>query len=165
MKIILVEDDERLGKLIKEYLIHESEVFDIVKTGVNIAQQLEEKKYDILILDVMLPDRNGIDICRELRKNNVNISILFITALNNQIDKIKAFESGADDYLTKPFDFQELLVRIKALVRRENNIESPKLIWQNLIMMPEEKKVVYENKYLHLTPTEFKILQIFFRNP
>jgi len=165
MKIILVEDDERLGKLIKEYLIHESEVFDIVKTGVNIAQQLEEKKYDILILDVMLPDRNGIDICRELRKNNVNISILFITALNNQIDKIKAFESGADDYLTKPFDFQELLVRIKALVRRENNIESPKLIWQNLIMMPEEKKVVYENKYLHLTPTEFKILQIFLETP
>lgn len=166
MKIILVEDDPKFGKLIKDYLITESQTFNLVNTGINLHQKLEEESYDILILDVMLPEKNGIDICRELRRKNIEIPILFITALNNQMDKIKAFESGADDYLIKPFDFQELLARIKALVRREKKIKpNTNLTWGNLVMMLEEKKVTYEDKYLHLTPTEYKILEIFLTTP
>ncbi|MBL1210780.1 response regulator transcription factor [Geminocystis sp. GBBB08] len=168
MKIILVEDDQRLGKLIQDYLIPESEKVDLVNTGIDLKEKLDQENYDILILDVMLPKKNGIDICRELRSSGVNIAILFITALNNQIDKMKAFESGADDYLIKPFDFQELLARIKALTRRETKIKSLKfstLEWHNLIMIPEEKKVKYEDNDLHLTPTEFKILEIFLTAP
>ena len=109
MKILLAEDDQRLGKLIQDYLIPESEIVDVVNTGNDIKAKLAANSYDILILDIMLPQKNGIDICRELRAENVDIAILFITALNNQNDKIRAFESGADDYLTKPLDFQELL--------------------------------------------------------
>jgi DNA-binding response OmpR family regulator len=165
MKILLVEDDQRLGKLIQDFLITESEIVDLVNTGIKIKEKLDQKNYDILILDVMLPDKNGIDICRELRKRDINIPILFITALNNQIDKIKAFESGADDYIIKPFDFQELLVRIKALVRREKITKSTTLTWQNLVMIPEEKQVKYKDNYLHLTPTEFRILEIFLTTP
>ncbi|BAQ64798.1 response regulator [Geminocystis sp. NIES-3709] len=165
MKILLVEDDQRLGKLIHDYLVNESAVVEIVNTGFNIAEKLSKQCYDILILDVMLPKKNGIDICRELRSNNVDIAILFITALNNKIDKIKAFESGADDYLIKPFDFEELLARVKALLRREKKTELCNLTWNNLVMYPEEKKVIYNHNYLHLTPTEFKILQIFLETP
>ncbi|BAQ62808.1 two component Transcriptional regulator [Geminocystis sp. NIES-3708] len=161
-----MEDDQRFGKLIKDYLITESEKIDLVNTGINIRDKLDQGSYDILILDVMLPEKNGIDICRELRATNINLPILFITALNNQIDKIKAFESGADDYLIKPFDFQELLARIKALVRREKKIKSTtNLTWQNLVMILEEKQVKYGDNYLHLTPTEYKILEIFLTTP
>lgn len=165
MKILLVEDDQRLGKLIQDFLITESEIVDLVNTGINIKEKLDQENYDILILDMMLPGKNGIDICRELREIDINIPILFITALNNQIDKIKAFESGADDYIIKPFDFQELLVRMKALVRREKITKSITLTWQNLVMIPEEKQVRYEDNYLHLTPTEFRILEIFLTTP
>lgn len=165
MKILLVEDDQRLGKLIKEYLMPESEVIDVISNGAEIRDMLATNDYDILILDVMLPKKNGIDICRELRAENVNIGILFITALNSQTDKIKAFESGADDYLIKPFDFQELLLRVKALVRRENKGGINSLKWGDLVMIPIEKKVYFLNEELTLTPTEFKILQIFLQYP
>jgi DNA-binding response OmpR family regulator/HPt (histidine-containing phosphotransfer) domain-containing protein len=165
MKILLAEDDQRLGTLIHDYLLPESEIVDVVNTGLNIAEKIQENSYDILILDVMLPKKNGIDICRELRKNKVNIAILFITALSNQNDKIKAFESGADDYLIKPFDFEELLARVKALLRRDNKTKSSHLIWNDLVMIPEENKLYYDEHSFHLTPTEFKILQIFLTTP
>jgi DNA-binding response OmpR family regulator/HPt (histidine-containing phosphotransfer) domain-containing protein len=166
MKILLVEDDQRLGKLIKDYLMPESEQIDLINNGAEIKNKLATSDYDILILDVMLPKKNGIDICRELRAENIDIAILFITALNNQNDKIKAFESGADDYLTKPFDFQELLLRVKALLRRDKKEELiSSLQWDDLVMIPMEKKVYFLNEELTLTPTEFKILQIFLQHP
>ena len=165
MKILLVEDDQRLGKLIKDYLMPESEQIDLISNGAEIRDQLAVNDYDILILDVMLPKKNGIDICRELRAENIDIAILFITALNTQNDKIRAFESGADDYLTKPFDFQELLLRVKALLRRDKKEEINSLKWGDLVMIPIEKKVYFLEQELTLTPTEFKILQIFLQNP
>ncbi len=165
MKILLVEDDRRLGKLIQDYLMPESELIDVINTGSEIRDKLAVNDYDVMILDVMLPKKNGIDICRELRAEKVDIAILFITALNNQNDKIKAFESGADDYLIKPFDFQELLLRVKALVRRENKSKIVSLQWGDLVMIPTEKKVYFLTEPLTLTPTEFKILQIFLQYP
>lgn len=165
MKILLAEDDERLGKLIHDYLLPESEIVDVVNTGFEIAEKLTKESYDVLILDVMLPKKNGIDICRDLRGGGINIAILFITALSNQNDKIKAFQSGADDYLIKPFDFEELLVRVKALLRRDNKVKSSHLTWSNLVMMPEEKQLFYGEYSIHLTPTEFKILQILLTTP
>lgn len=167
MKILLAEDDERLGKLIYDYLIPESEIVDVVNTGFEIGEKLTKESYDLLILDVMLPKKNGIDICRDLRRGGINIAILFITALNNKNDKIKAFESGADDYLIKPFDFEELLMRVKALLRRDNqvNVKSAPLKWYDLTMITEEKKVFYCDNSVHLTPREFKILQIFLTTP
>ena len=165
MKILLVEDDQRLGKLIRDYLMPESEQIDLISNGAEIKEKLAANDYDILILDVMLPKKNGIDICRELRAENIDIAILFVTALSKQTDKIKAFESGADDYLTKPFDFQELLLRVKALLRRDKKEIIHSLKWGDLVMTPMEKKVYFLNKELSLTPTEFKILQIFLQYP
>ena len=165
MKILLAEDDRRLGSMIKDYLMPESELMQVVNTGSQIKDEIATNDYDILILDVMLPEKNGIDICRELRAENIEIAILFITALNNQNDKIKAFQSGADDYLIKPFDFQELLLRVQALVRRNLPPEIVSLKWGQLVMIPEEKKVYIQDQELNLTPTEFKILQIFLEHP
>ncbi len=165
MKILLAEDDRRLGTMIRDYLMPESEFMQVVNTGSQIKDEIATNDYDILILDVMLPEKNGIDICRELRAEEIDISILFITALNNQNDKIKAFQSGADDYLIKPFDFQELLLRVQALVRRNQAPEIVTLKWGQLVMIPDEKKVYLQDQELNLTPTEFKILQIFLEHP
>lgn len=165
MRLLLIEDDPRLGELIKNYLTSELEEVDIANNGAKIKDRLEEKTYDVLILDLMLPHKNGIDICRELRQYNQEIPILLITALNNKNDKVKAFEAGADDFLTKPFDFQELLLRLRALVRRDKKEKVSSLSWENLTLYQEEKTVFYKEQMLSLTPTEYNILYIFLKQP
>ena len=166
MKILLVEDDQRMAELIKDCLSCHSLILDIVNSGELIIDKLNQENYDLLILDILLPKKNGIDICREIRKANITINILFITALQTQKDKIKAFESGADDYLIKPFDFQELSLRVKALLRRkEGEIKVQFLQWERLKMIPSTQEVTYNQEKLHLTPIEFDILEVFLNNP
>lgn len=165
MRALLVEDDKKMAFSIQSYLIKELETVDIIESGEKIIELIETNNYDLLILDVLLPKKNGIDICREIRQAELTIKILFITALQSQQDKIRAFESGADDYLIKPFDYQELLLRVKALINRQKKAKSQIIRWGNIVMDLETKEVQYLGKTLNLTPTEFDILQIFLYSP
>ncbi|MBF2055619.1 MAG: response regulator transcription factor [Cyanobacterium sp. T60_A2020_053] len=165
MRALLVEDDRKTASLIQSYLTTELETVDIIESGEKIIELIETNNYDLLILDVLLQKKNGIDICREIRQAELTIKILFVTALQSQQDKIRAFESGADDYLIKPFDFQELLLRVKALINRQNKAKTQIIKWENIVMDLEKKEVQYLGKTMSLTPTEFDILQTFLQSP
>ncbi|MDW8115073.1 MAG: response regulator [Geminocystis sp.] len=167
MRILLVEDDIRLSKIIRDCLLPEAEVVDVLEEGGSVLDTVKKKDYDVVILDVLLPEKNGIDVCRELRRNEIEVGILLITALNNKKDKIKAFEAGADDYLLKPFDFQELILRVKALVRR-NKKSKPQgeiLTYGKLKLDPATRTVKFGEEELTLTRTEYHILKLFLEHP
>ena len=175
MKILLAEDDRRLGSMIKDYLMPESELMQVVNTGSQIKDEIATNDYDILILDVMLPEKNGIDICRELRAENIEIAILFITALNNQNDKIKAFQSGADDYLIKPFELRELLARVRALIRRSQvsppeplspaPIQPLQSVDLDLKLDRQSRIAHYRGRAIELSAKETQLLALFLRSP
>ena len=120
MRILLVEDEKRLSAVIKRGLKRVHYTVDLVENGDDAFFMAESSPYDLIILDIMLPGKDGIAVCKDLRKNNNNTPILMLTALNDLDDKISGLDSGADDYLTKPFSFPELLARVRALQRRKN---------------------------------------------
>lgn len=167
MKILLVDDDPRFSSTAKTVLEENLYDIDILDTGKSVFLSLETNSYDLLILDVMIPYVDGISLCRELRKNNYEIPILLLTALQGRNDKMKAFEAGGDDYLVKPFDWDELLARIRALLRRKENKKevSSTLEWEKLKLKLDTKQSSYNDKILNLTPTEYKILEILLSNP
>jgi DNA-binding response OmpR family regulator/HPt (histidine-containing phosphotransfer) domain-containing protein len=166
MKILLVEDDKRISTAIKNFLETKDFVVEIAASEKEVFVHLETTSYNLIILDVILPKSDGITICRKLRQQKIEIPIFLVTALDTTNDKLRAFEAGADDYITKPFDWQEFIARIKALLRRQKQPEiSPILQYGNLSLNSQTMDVLYENKHLHFTPTEFKIFEIFLQNP
>jgi DNA-binding response OmpR family regulator len=119
-RVLLCEDDESLGSLLKEYLESKDFVVERVVNGVLGFTAFQNTKYDICILDVMLPKKDGFTLAKDIRKVNANVPIIFLTAKNTKEDVLEGFKSGADDYVTKPFNMQELLMRIEAIFRRIN---------------------------------------------
>lgn len=141
MKILLVEDNEILSRNIKTFLgLEHIEVFQLF-SGIRAKHELVSNSYDLVILDIGLPDIDGIELCRNIRESGNNIPILMLTARNTKQDKISGLDSGADDYLTKPFDYDELLARIRALVRRNFTIKGEKIRIGDLDISLEDKKV------------------------
>jgi DNA-binding response OmpR family regulator len=134
---------------------------------------VEENDFDLIILDIMLPGINGLDVCKEIRKNNKNIPILFLTALSSSENIVLGLESGGDDYLVKPFKFIELVARIKSLLRRshQNNLETTEVIDENIYQFSDvtvndyTKKVIRGGEEISLTSTEYKLLLYFLNNP
>ncbi|MFL9458235.1 response regulator [Tolypothrix bouteillei VB521301_2] len=120
--------------------------------------------YDLILLDVILPKIDGISLCRQLRQDGYQMPILLLTAKDTKTDKVMGLDAGADDYLVKPFDFQELAARIRALLRRGNSSLPPILEWENLRLDPSSCEVSYASEALHLTSKEFSILELFLRN-
>ncbi len=116
--LLLAEDDLNLGSLLKDYLEMEDFEVKLCRDGEEAAQAFKEKLYDICILDVMMPKKDGFTLAKDIRKNNKHVPILFLTAKSLKEDKIEGFETGADDYITKPFDEEELIYRIKAILKR-----------------------------------------------
>lgn len=167
MKLLLVDDDPRFSNTAKMILQKNFYEIDLLDNGKLVLPSLEKNDYDLLILDVMIPFFDGISICRTLRKNNYEIPILLLTALQGKNDKLKAFEAGGDDYLIKPFDWDELLARIRALLRRKdkNKDISSILEYRKFVLNFDTKQVSYDDQNLSLTPTEYKILEIFLNNP
>jgi len=168
-KILLVEDDEQIVELIE---IHLKDIFCDCTKAYNGNEGLKLaliKKFDLIILDVMLPDMNGIDICRKIRAESNNTPIMMLTARSEEIDKIIGLETGADDYLTKPFSIRELLARIKAVLRRVDiNVSYQKtdsIEIGDLSIDPSKRKVMLGNRKLELTPKEFDLLYLFMTNP
>ena len=165
MKILLVEDDPKISSFVKLGL--EDNDFNVtVAYDSAMAEKLVfNKEFDIIILDVIIPGINGLELCKKIRNNNIKTPILMLTSLDSVDDKIAGFDCGADDYLVKPFSFKELLARIKALDRRHTEtILAPTLKISDLEMDTISKKVKRKNKEIKLTSKEYSILELLLTN-
>lgn len=165
MRILLVEDEPKVGSFIKKGLEEQSYEVDQAYDG-NFGLKLAlSNEYDLIMLDIILPHMNGLEVCREIRKSKPSVSILMLTALGSTDDKITGLDAGADDYLTKPFEFKELLARIRALTRRAGDTgASEKLTIGDLEMDLGSKTVTRGGKPINLTAREFALLHYLLRN-
>ncbi|MDJ0650559.1 MAG: response regulator transcription factor [Xenococcaceae cyanobacterium MO_188.B19] len=163
MRILLVEDDFNLAETLAEAITDQRYVVDVASDGESALDYIKALDYDLLLLDVMLPDFNGIDLCQQLRSQGYQMPILMITALDTVSDKIMGLDAGADDYIIKPVDLGELFARIRALLRRGSSTP-PILEWGNLQFDPSTYEVSYSNHTIHLTPKEYSLLELLLRN-
>ena len=164
MKILIVEDEHRIAQSMKKGLEQEKYTTDLAHTGNNGYDLASTGEYDLVILDLMLPEMDCITICRKLRKSNVHTPILMLTAKSQIHDKVSGLDAGADDYLTKPFSFEELLARTRALTRRPPTTRDEILKIADLILDTKLYLVKRANKTIHLTRREFSLLEYFMRN-
>jgi len=166
MKILLVEDEPKLANSIKQGLVEKEHSVDIAFDGMVGKRLALVNSYDVIILDVILPHINGFELCQELRSKKNKTPILMLTALGTIDDKVTGFEAGADDYLVKPFEFRELLVRIMALHKRSMDISvtGDILSLADLELNLEKRTVTRAGKSVDLTAKEFALLEYFLRN-
>lgn len=165
--ILIVEDEEKVASFIKKGLFTQGYVSVIASTGREALVFFETQKFDLVILDIGLPDLSGLEVCEEIRKKNTQIPVLMLTALGSMGDKLSGFEVGTDDYLVKPFDFMELLVRIKALLKRSNEKlkeEDEILKVADLELNLHQKVAIRSGKIIALTAKEFSLLEYLMRN-
>ncbi len=165
MKILLVEDDNRIAQPLAEDLRQQCHVVDIASDGLEGWEYAQSIDYELILLDVMLPRSDGITLCKRLRASKSNSLILMLTARDTTIDKVIGLDAGADDYLVKPFELEELAARIRALSRRIPETRQPILIHGNLQINPSNRNVTYKGKPLSLTAKEYMILECFLINP
>ncbi|AOM80509.1 response regulator transcription factor [Pedobacter steynii] len=168
MKLLLVEDDLRVSELLKRGLEEQGFLVTLAYDGLMGKKLMTSNSYDLIITDIVLPQMNGIELCKEIRMIWPEIPILMLTALGTTDDKIEGFDAGADDYLVKPFDFRELHARIKALLNRSaGTLQSPLmnvLKYADLEMNLQTKVVSRMGAEISLTPKEFKLLEYMLRN-
>jgi two-component system, OmpR family, copper resistance phosphate regulon response regulator CusR len=165
MRILLVEDDPKISSFVKIGLESNECLVDIAYDS-TIGEKLAfTRKYDVIILDVVIPGISGFELCRKIRNNKNMTPVIMLTSLDSVEDKLTGFDCGADDYLVKPFSFQELFARIKALIRRSKDIPViPVLKVMDLELDSVSKKVKRSNKEIALTATEYKILELLMSN-
>ncbi len=161
MQLLLAEDQKRLASLLKRSLIEDGYTLDIAADGQEALDKFDLNSYDLVILDIMLPIKDGFTVCSEIRGINTDVPILMLTALDGVNDRIKGLDSGADDYLVKPFAFGELSARIRALLRRGANARPTIVAVGELQLNPATKKIIYQGKLLSLTAKEFTLLSYF----
>jgi DNA-binding response OmpR family regulator len=165
MRILIVDDDRRLCAVIKRGLLEETYAVDVAYDGEEGEYLAEVNPYDLIILDIMLPNKNGIEVCQELRAKKVNTPILMLTAKDTVEDRVRGLDTGADDYLVKPFAFSELLARVRALLRREGISKLPELRVGNLTLNTLTRQVWWGQRSIELTTKEYVILEYFMRHP
>ncbi len=165
MKILLVEDDPKISSFVKIGL-ESNDCFVDTAYDSAIGEKLAlSKKYDVIVLDVVIPGISGFDLCKKIRNNNNLTPVIMLTSLDSIDDKLTGFDCGADDYLVKPFSFQELFARIKALIKRNREaIVNPVLKVLDLEVDSISKKVKRDGKEINLTATEYKILELLLSN-
>ncbi len=164
MRILLVEDDVRLAEPLAEFLTDHRYEVEAVDDGEKGWERVQNSQYDIVVMDVILPKMNGINLCKRIRSSGYNIPILMVTALDASVDKVSGLESGADDYVVKPLDLPELLARIRALLRRSNPSSLSVLKWGDLQVDVGTHEATYGGESMRLTPKEFGILELLVRN-
>ncbi|MCP4216010.1 MAG: response regulator transcription factor [bacterium] len=164
MRIILIEDDKKIAAFVKKGLEEEHYAIDVANDGEEGAYQATTNDYDLIILDIMLPGKDGIEICREIRSKKICTPILMLTAKTAIRDKVKGLDTGADDYLTKPFAFEELLARIRSLLRRKQTYKSAVLEVADLVMDPASHTVTRAGKRISLSGKEYGLLEYLMRN-
>lgn len=168
--ILMIEDDPNISELVDIHLkdIHCTTAH--ANTGEDGLKQALKKTFDLIILDITLPDIDGIEICRRIRAEKISTPVMMLTARSEEIDKIIGLETGADDYLTKPFSIRELIARVKAILRRTEinksaDISDEIITFGNLKLDPQKRKVLLNEKKIELTPKEFDLLHLFITNP
>lgn len=159
MKILLAEDEVDLNNVVTRYLKKNGYSVDNVLDGEEALDYLEYGEYDLVILDIMMPKVDGFEVIKKLRNKGNHTSVLMLTARDSADDKVKGLDLGADDYIVKPFDFNELLARIRAVVRRKYGNSSNKLVIGDLILDTSEKSVTRAGKQIELTGKEYEVLE------
>lgn len=163
MQILLVEDDIQLSASLLEALAAQRYLVDTARDGEAAWERVESFEYDLILLDVTLPKLDGIKLCQRLRSHGYFVPVLMLTARDTSLDKVMGLDSGADAYMVKPFNLQELLAQIRALLRRGQVGGMPLLTWGDLQLNPETYEVVYARSPIHLTPKEFALLEALLR--
>ncbi|NEP28682.1 response regulator transcription factor, partial [Moorena sp. SIO3I6] len=158
MRILLVEDDEGIAKVVTAALASQHYKVDLATDGDEGIALAEIFKYDLILLDWMLPKLKGIDLCKQLRNARDRTPIILLTAQDTSTNKVEALDAGADDYLVKPLDIPELLARIRAVLRRSSTPLLPVLEWGLLQLDPSNCQVSYDQELLHLTPKDMGLL-------
>lgn len=164
MKILFVEDDVRLSAVVADALDAYGYTVDCVHDGESGLLLASEAEYQVIILDVSLPKLDGFSVCQRLRSQGSTVPILMMTACDTTADKVTGLEAGADDYIIKPVDLQEILARVRALQRRAGSANTPVLSWGNLNLDPKTHNVTYLAQPIGLTPKEFALLELFLRS-
>jgi DNA-binding response OmpR family regulator len=165
MKILLVEDNATLAAQLSDALKLQQYHVDIAKDGQLGLEMALTDIYDLLMLDVSLPELDGISLCQRLRGQGISTPVLMMTARGEIRDKVVGLDAGADDYLVKPINLDELYARIRVLQRRSFSVDTPSLQWGKLLLDPETHTVVYDNIALPLTPKEYQLIEVFLKHP
>ncbi len=165
MRILVVDDDRRLCSVIKRGLLEETYAVDVAYDGEEGEYMGEVNPYDLIILDIMMPKKDGIEMCKELRSKRINTPILMLTAKDAVDDRVRGLDAGADDYMVKPFSFNELLARVRALLRREAITKSPEIKLGDLVLNTLTREVRRGDRTIELTTKEYVILEYFMRHP
>ncbi|MBU1964050.1 response regulator transcription factor [Patescibacteria group bacterium] len=164
MRTLVIEDEKEIGKFIKKGLENQHYSVDLVTTAKEGIKLGTTHDYDIIVIDINLPDGSGIDICKAIRDAKKTASIIMLTVRIETDTKVSAFDAGADDYLTKPFSMEELHARIRAMLRREKQIKSDKLVVGKLELDTKKHTVAREGKKIELRKKEFELLEYLMRN-
>lgn len=165
MRVLVVEDQVKMANFIKRGLSEAGYTVSVAESGESAEAMFANSDFDLMVLDINLPRQSGLDTARHFRQDGFKGPILMLTALSSTRDKVNGLDAGADDYLTKPFEFEELLARIRALLRRNSGDVQIKLQFQDLEMDLSTRKVRRGNQDLSLTNREFALLEYFLRNP
>ncbi|MBI5344338.1 MAG: response regulator transcription factor [Deltaproteobacteria bacterium] len=164
MRILVIEDEKKVAAFVKRGLEQESYAVDIVHDGIEGQHYAEVNEYDAIILDIMLPKKSGFDVLKDLKTKGVKAPVLLLTARDAVEDRVKGLNVGADDYLTKPFAFEELLARLRVLMRR-GKYEQPALKFADLTLDPATRRAKRGDKEVELTVKEYALLEYLLRNP
>jgi DNA-binding response OmpR family regulator len=164
MRVLLIEDDRKAAKLLAKGLHEEGFVVDLAPTGETGEEQAFVNEYDVIVLDWLLPGKDGLAVCQALRARDLTTPILMLTARHSLADRVNGLSTGADDYLTKPFAFAELLARIRALLRRARVARPPILRVIDLMLDPASRKVTRAGVKIGLTSKEYTILEVLMQN-
>jgi len=166
MRILLVEDDKGIVRFVKKGLLENSFSVEVATDGEEGLNSVLHMKYDLIVLDIMLPKMDGREVLRRIRSMDIQTPVIFLTAKDSENDIVKGLNLGADDYLTKPFSFNELLARIQAILRRGKAVAFPsRLQVANLILESDGHRVFREKVKIELTPKEYALLEFFMRHP
>ncbi len=164
MRILIIEDEINLADSLKRAFEEQHYSVDVSNTGENGVFLGNVNDYDLIILDIMLPDIEGWEVCKRLRKDGVKTPVMMLTALDAVDDKIRGLDEGADDYMTKPFDLRELMARVRSLIRRQAEQKTTKIYVADLVMDTSERTVIRAGKDINLSAKEFAMLEYFILN-
>lgn len=165
MRLLVIEDNPKIAGFIRQGLTEQGHAVDVADRGHEGEEMAAAEPYDAIVLDLMLPDQDGVQVCRNLRRRGLNTPILMLTSLSTTADKVTGLDAGADDYLTKPFEFEELSARLRSLLRRGQAQEASVLRFEDLEMDLLSRKVTRGGRKIRLTAKKFALLEYLMRKP